>query len=511
MEETIAGMTTEEKIGQLFFNMGSSRDEEYLKMTVDKYHIGGIRYNPATGAEVREQNRILQENSKIPLIIACNTENGGNGACTDGTMIGQQTKIGATRDARYAYELGRMSNKEAAAIGCNLSFAPVSDILYNWENPVIGLRTYGNDVNRVCEMTKAYMDGAHTNEGFCCAAKHFPGDGLDFRDQHVADSVNDMSCEEWDASYGKVYQNLIDNGLEAIMAGHIMQPAYTRHFNPGIKDEDIMPATLSPELIERYHIGITPLYIIRGEETLRDGIDVRPEELYEYANATGKLCKTAAVNVSDYLAYFAACREEYDAVIHFTISSDMSACYQNACIAAQEFTNVYPVDSRNLSTGIGHLVLDAAEMAEQGMDAADIASALEKKREKLDVSFVIDTLEYLKRGGRCSALVAMSANLLHLKPCIEVKDGKMGVGHKYRGKLEKCYVQYIEERLKGRDDIDCHRIFITDSGCDEATWRELERVVRACQPFEEVIHTRAGCTVSNHCGPGCMGILYYHK
>ena len=268
---------------------------------------------------------------------------------------------------------------------------------------------------------------------------------------------------------------------------------------------------LSPELIERYHIGITPLYIIRGEETLRDGIDVRPEELYEYANVTGKLCKTAAVNVSDYLAYFAACREEYDAVIHFTISSDMSACYQNACIAAQEFTNVYPVDSRNLSTGIGHLVLDAAEMAEQGMDAANIASALEKKREKLDVSFVIDTLEYLKRGGRCSALVAMSANLLHLKPCIEVKDGKMGVGHKYRGKLEKCYVQYIEERLKGRDDIDCHRIFITDSGCDEATWRELERVVRACQPFEEVIHTRAGCTVSTHCGPGCMGILYYHK
>ena len=268
---------------------------------------------------------------------------------------------------------------------------------------------------------------------------------------------------------------------------------------------------LSPELIERYHIGIKPLYIIRGEATLRDGIDVRPEELYEYANVTGKLCKTAAVNVSDYLAYFAACREEYDAVIHFTISSDMSACYQNACIAAQEFTNVYPVDSRNLSTGIGHLVLDAAEMAEQGMDAANIASALEKKREKLDVSFVIDTLEYLKRGGRCSALVAMSANLLHLKPCIEVKDGKMGVGHKYRGKLEKCYVQYIEERLKGRDDIDCHRIFITDSGCDEATWRELERVVRACQPFEEVIHTRAGCTVSNHCRPGCMGILYYHK
>lgn len=250
VEDTIAGMTIEEKIGQLFFNMGTSREEDYLKMTVEKYHIGGIRYNPAKGEEVHEQNRILQENSKIPLIIACNTENGGNGACTDGTMIAPQTKIGATRDKKYAYELGRISNKEAASVGCNLSFAPVSDILYNWENPVIGLRTYGNDVEQVCEMTKAYLDGAHTNEGFCCAAKHFPGDGLDFRDQHVANSINTMNCEEWDASFGKVYQNLIDNGLEAIMAGHIMQPAYTRYFNPDIKDEDIQPATLSPELIE---------------------------------------------------------------------------------------------------------------------------------------------------------------------------------------------------------------------------------------------------------------------
>ena len=249
VEDTIADMTLDEKIGQLFFNMGSSRDEEYLKMTVNKYHIGGIRYNPATADEVHEQNRILQENSKIPLIIACNTENGGDGACVDGTTIGSQTKIGATRNVQYAYNLGYMSNKEASAIGCNLSFAPVSDILYNWENPVIGIRTYGNDVDRVTEMTKAYMDGAHANPGFCCAAKHFPGDGLDFRDQHVANSVNDFSCEEWDATFGKVYQNLIDNGLEAIMAGHIMQPAYTRHFNPDIADDDIMHATLSPELI----------------------------------------------------------------------------------------------------------------------------------------------------------------------------------------------------------------------------------------------------------------------
>ncbi len=249
VEETIAGMTIDEKIGQLFFNMGSSRDEEYLKMTVNDYHIGGIRYNPASADEVYEQNRILQENSKIPLIIACNTESGGNGACGDGTLIGCQTKIGATGDVKYAHDLGYCSNKEAAAIGCNLSFAPVSDILYNWENPVIGTRTYGNDVERVKAMTKAYMDGAHENPGFCCAAKHFPGDGLDFRDQHVANSVNDFTCETWDATYGQVYQNLIDGGLEAIMCGHIMMPAYTRYFNPDIEDDDIMPATLSPELV----------------------------------------------------------------------------------------------------------------------------------------------------------------------------------------------------------------------------------------------------------------------
>ena len=268
---------------------------------------------------------------------------------------------------------------------------------------------------------------------------------------------------------------------------------------------------LSPELIERYHIGITPLYIIRGEETLRDGIDVRPEELYEYANATGKLCKTAAVNVSDYLAYFAACREEYDAVIHFTISSDMSACYQNACIAAQEFTNVYPVDSRNLSTGIGHLVLDAAEMAEQGMDAADIASALEKKREKLDVSFVIDTLEYLKRGGRCSALVAMSANLLHLKPCIEVKDGKMGVGKKYRGSYVKCMEHYVRDRLENCDDLLYDMIFITHTPVPQEILDTVHRTVRECGDFEHIYETNAGCTISCHCGEGTLGVLYLHK
>ena len=271
---------------------------------------------------------------------------------------------------------------------------------------------------------------------------------------------------------------------------------------------------LSPELIEQYHIDITPLYIVSGDETWRDGIDIHPADLYRRFHETGQLCQTAAVNVSDYIAFFGERLREYDAVIHFTISSDMSGCYQNACIAAQEYPGqVFPVDARNLSTGIGHLVLDAAELAAEGnMTAAEIAAFLEQKREKLDVSFVLGTLEFMKAGGRCSSVAAIGANLLGLKPSIEVKNGKMGVGKKYRGSLMKCYRQYIIDRLKGRDDIDCHRIFITDSGeLDDATRAELKELVLSLQPFEEVYNTQAGCTVSQHCGPKTMGILYYHK
>lgn len=248
--DTIAGMTPEEKIGQLFFNMGSSRDEAYLKEAVEKYHIGAVRYNPGKSDEIWEQNRILQENAKIPLLIACNTEGGGDGACSDGTPIGYPVKIGATGDEKYAFELGRIANKEAAAIGCNLSFAPLSDINQNWRNPVISTRCFSRDADTVAKMALAYFKGAHQNPGFACTAKHFPGDGLDERDQHLSNSVNTASCEEWMDTYGKVYKTLIDGGLEAVMAGHIMQPAWTRALNPAIRDEEIMPATLSPELLE---------------------------------------------------------------------------------------------------------------------------------------------------------------------------------------------------------------------------------------------------------------------
>lgn len=248
VEETIASMTLEEKIGQLFVNMGSSRDKEYLTSILNKYHIGAVRYNPGTASEVYDQNYILQTESKIPLLIAANTEAGGNGACTDGTEVGLEVKIGATNDEKYAYEMGRVSGVEASAIGCNWSFAPIVDINRNWRNPIISSRSFGQDPDKVLKLSLAYMKGIQES-GILPAAKHFPGDGIDERDQHLSFSVNSLSMQEWDETFGKVYRSLIDAGLPSIMAGHIQMPAYQKHFNPELKDEDLLPATLSKELI----------------------------------------------------------------------------------------------------------------------------------------------------------------------------------------------------------------------------------------------------------------------
>ncbi len=249
VNKTIADMTAEEKVGQLFFQLTAGMDEEYLKNLVDKYHLGGCRYNNMPGAAVQMQNRILQTNSKIPLIIACNTETGGNGACSDGTYIGSGIKIGATNNNEYAYALGKYSNEEAAAVGCNMAFAPVCDIHYNWENTEVVSRAFGNDPERVAQMSKAYLEGAHTVSGFACAAKHFPGNGQDFRDAHISNNINSFNEKEWMNTYGKVYKTLFDAGLEAVMGGHIMMPEYMREQNPDISYEDMLPATLCPEIM----------------------------------------------------------------------------------------------------------------------------------------------------------------------------------------------------------------------------------------------------------------------
>ena len=268
---------------------------------------------------------------------------------------------------------------------------------------------------------------------------------------------------------------------------------------------------LTQALVDQYNITIVPLQVTWDGVSYRDGIDITADDMLANMEATGRLGATSAVNIQDYIDIFSAQRRDYDAVIHFTISGDMSACYQNACIAAQEVGNVYVIDSRNLSTGIAHLVLDACEMAADGMDAADIHKQLEARREKLDVSFVVSTLEYLRKGGRCTAVAAIGANLLKLHPCIFVKDGAMGVGKKYRGKMADCLVAYVKDRLSDISTVDTRRIFITDSGIDDEIRDIVEQTVRQIAPFQEIIRTRAGCTVSCHCGPGTLGILFYRK
>lgn len=247
VQRTLASMSVDEKIGQLFINMGSSRDPEYLKGVLDSYHIAGVRYQKAPADEIWEQNRVLQDNSKIPLLIAANTEAGGNGAANDGTYVGHEVKIAATGDSRYAYEMGRISGVEAAAIGCNWSFAPIVDLNNNWRNPIISVRTWGQDPDMVLEMSLAYMQGI-MESGILPAAKHWPGDGIDERDQHLSSAPNWLSTEEWDATFGKVYKGLIGAGLPSMMAGHIALPSYQKKFDPSMTDEDILPATLSKEI-----------------------------------------------------------------------------------------------------------------------------------------------------------------------------------------------------------------------------------------------------------------------
>ena len=248
VKNTIAGMSDEEKVGQLFFQLTAGIDEEYLKNLMEKYHLGGCRYNNMPGAAVKMQNATLQRYARIPIFIACNTEMGGNGACSDGTYIGSGIKIGATDKPEHAKALGKYSNEEARAIGCNMAFAPVCDIHYNWQNTEVVSRAFGTDEKKVAEMSRAYLEGAH-EAGIVCAAKHFPGNGQDFRDAHIANNLNSFGEKRWMETYGHVYKTLIDAGLDAVMGGHIMMREYMREVNPNIKDEELLPATLSPEIM----------------------------------------------------------------------------------------------------------------------------------------------------------------------------------------------------------------------------------------------------------------------
>ena len=282
-------------------------------------------------------------------------------------------------------------------------------------------------------------------------------------------------------------------------------------FDLSIKITSDSTCDLTPELLERYNVELFPLSVILNDKAYKDCVDVFADDLYRHVAETGSLPTTSANSVGEYQERFAQLSAEYEAVIHINISSDFSSCYQNACIAALEFDNVYVVDSRNLSTGHGHVVVEAALAAERGMSAPEIVEYLNNLTGRVEASFVLDQLNYMVKGGRCSAVTALGANLLKLKPCIEVKDGKMGVVKKYRGSFAKVLGEYVKDRLDGRDDIVYERIFITYSSDMPEIVASVREQVAKYAPFVEVLETRAGCTVCSHCGPNTLGILFIRK
>lgn len=249
VKQTIASMSDEEKVGQLFWQLTASQEEGYLRELMEKYHLGGCRYNGMPGAKVLEQNKTLQKYAKVPVFVACNPETGGSGVCSDGTFVSSQVKIGATNKTEYAQAMGRVSGAQIAATGCNMAFAPVVDITYNWECEEILSRAYGNRPELVAAMGKAYMNGIHQNPGVASCAKHFPGNGQDYRDAHISNNVNHFGQEKWMQTYGYVYKTLIDGGLPAIMGGHILMPEYMKELHPDITPEELRPATLCPEIM----------------------------------------------------------------------------------------------------------------------------------------------------------------------------------------------------------------------------------------------------------------------
>lgn len=268
---------------------------------------------------------------------------------------------------------------------------------------------------------------------------------------------------------------------------------------------------LSDELVEKYQIKLVPLYVTIQDKTLKDKFEITPDDIYDNYNKTKQLPKTSAASIQDHIDMLEKYAQNGNDVLYFSISSDFSCNFNNLKLASEDYENVYIVDSRNLSTGIGLLVLKACELANEGKSGKEIFDIIEATKNKVDASFVVDNLEYLAKGGRCSSVAALGANILKLRPCIVVRDGKMTVSKKYRGPMNTVLQQYTNEMLADLDNIESDRVFITHSGCEQSIVDMVYDVVKTKNKFKEIHITRAGCTVSAHCGAGTLGVLFIRK
>ena len=262
---------------------------------------------------------------------------------------------------------------------------------------------------------------------------------------------------------------------------------------------------LSAELLAQFDVAVLPHPIVRDGELLQDNVTITPDDIYRHYEQTGRLCTTSAPNTYDYEMCWKPWLDEGYEIVHFTISSEMSTAYNQAMLAAEETGHVYPVDSRTLSTGIGLLVLEACDLREQGLSAGKIAAKVREDADKCQASFLVDVIEYLWKGGRCSSVAAIGANILKLKPRIDVLNGNMLSTKKYRGRTAKCFAAYADDMLKGKDNIRQNRIFITHSGIDPDIIELVRTKINEWQPdIENIYVTRAGGTISCHCGPGTL-------
>ncbi|MBR3844196.1 MAG: DegV family protein [Clostridia bacterium] len=270
-------------------------------------------------------------------------------------------------------------------------------------------------------------------------------------------------------------------------------------------------ADLTPQLIEQYNIQVAPLGIEMGGKLYRDGLDITPDDLYAFHQETGTLAHSSAFSIGEYEDHFSALTKQGYDVVHVGLADYLSCTLHNAQLAAEDMENVFVVNSKRLSTGIGLLVLRACELAQSGMGAKEISKTIAELAYHVDASFVVDTLEYLHAGGRCSGVAKFGANLLKIKPQIVVYDDKMDTGKKYRGKINACRAQYIEDQLQDIDNICLDRIFLTHSGMPQEDIDMALEKIRSVANFKEILVTRAGCVISCHCGPGTMGVLFIRK
>lgn len=289
VNNTFSSMSLQEKLGQLMFPVGASNEESVLRQMVEGLGIGGMMYRAAEGELVQESHRILQSYAKIPMLLAANLESGGTGLVKDGTNFAMPMQASASGDPEAGYKLGKIACSEGAQVGCNVAFAPIVDIDINFRNPITNLRTFGSNVDKVIQMGSGYLKAAE-EETVATTIKHFPGDGVDERDQHLLTSVNSLSVQEWDENYGRVYKTLIDQGSKMVMVGHIALPAYVHEINPEIPARNITPATLSPEVLQgllRVKLGFNGVTITDASPMVGFCVGMKREDAVPTAVAAG--------------------------------------------------------------------------------------------------------------------------------------------------------------------------------------------------------------------------------